>query len=135
MSAVVLGMMFAVGFAAAEPDASGRGTEAPVGAAPPTEASVNAAHPADADRGGAEVLSPPPVFTSPAAGFDAGNAALEQGDLAAAEAAYRAVIAVVPDADVYFNLGNVLWRTKAPAGAGPGNPGITTCGRSPERSR
>lgn len=117
MSAVVLGMMFAVGFAVAEPDASGRGTEAPVVTAPPTEAPSNAAHPADADRGGAAIPGLPPGFTSPAAGFDAGNAALEQGDLAAAEAAYRAVIAVVPDADVYFNLGNVLWRKKAPAGA------------------
>jgi hypothetical protein len=60
------------------------------------------------------VTTPP---ESPEAGFEAGNAALEKGDLAGAEVAYRAVLVGTPDPDVYFNLGNVLWRQGAAADA------------------
>lgn len=43
--------------------------------------------------------------------FDAGNTAYAAGDLAGAEAKYRAALqAGGIDADVYYNLGNVLYR-------------------------
>lgn len=60
----------------------------------------------------------PMALAAPADDFAAGNTALAGGDLAAAEAAYRQVLdAGVVDADVYFNLGNVLFREKQAAGA------------------
>jgi hypothetical protein len=43
--------------------------------------------------------------------FAAANAVLASGDLAAAEAGYRAILASgMTDGNVYFNLGNVLYR-------------------------
>lgn len=45
--------------------------------------------------------------------FQAANTALASGDLAAAEAGYRAAItAGAVDADAYYDLGNVLYRQK-----------------------
>lgn len=50
--------------------------------------------------------------------FATANAALANGDLAAAEAGYRAVLgAGYTDGDVYYNLGNVLWREQKVAPA------------------
>lgn len=52
------------------------------------------------------------------ADFEAANAALAAGDLAGAEAGYRRVLeAGYTDGDVYFDLGNVLWREGKHAGA------------------
>lgn len=51
------------------------------------------------------------ALAGPADDFAAANAALARGDLAAAEAGYRDLLgAGVRDADVYYNLGNVLYR-------------------------
>lgn len=50
--------------------------------------------------------------------FGAANAALAGGDLAGAEAGYRKVLdAGYTDGDVYYNLGNVLWREQKVAPA------------------
>lgn len=50
--------------------------------------------------------------------FDAGNQAYADGDLAAAESKYREALTVgAMDADVFFNLGNVLWRQEKVAPA------------------
>ena len=49
-------------------------------------------------------------------GFDTANAAFASGDIAAAEAGYRALLSEgYTDGDVYYNLGNALWREKSPA--------------------
>lgn len=58
------------------------------------------------------------ALASPAEGFAAANAALAGGDLAAAEAGYRGLLdGGVRDADVYYNLGNVLYRQGKTPGA------------------
>lgn len=58
------------------------------------------------------------AFASPQEDFEAANVALASGDLAGAEAAYRKVLdAGVTDPDVYYNLGNVLYREDRMAGA------------------
>ncbi|MFZ5480970.1 MAG: hypothetical protein ACOZNI_29685 [Myxococcota bacterium] len=50
--------------------------------------------------------------------FDEANAKLAAGDLAGAEAGYRALLEDgLTDGDVYYDLGNVLWRREELAGA------------------
>lgn len=54
----------------------------------------------------------------PEADFRRANDALAKNDFAAAEAGYRAILAAgVHDPDVYYNLGNVLYREEKLAGA------------------
>ena len=50
--------------------------------------------------------------------FAAANGALAKGDLPAAEQGYRALLAEgYTDGDLYYDLGNVLWRQQKVAGA------------------
>jgi len=71
------------------------------------------------DPSAAPSTDPGPVAsTDPAADFRAANDALAKNDFASAEAGYRAILAAgVQDADVYYNLGNVLYREDEMAGA------------------
>lgn len=58
------------------------------------------------------------ALAAPQDDFAAANAALAAGDLTAAEAGYRGLLAQgVTDGDVYYNLGNVLFRQGRRAGA------------------
>jgi hypothetical protein len=58
------------------------------------------------------------AVASPDAGFASANEALSRGDVAAAESGYRALLADgYTDGDVYYNLGNVLWRRERTAHA------------------
>lgn len=59
----------------------------------------------------------PLAFAAAPPRFAEANAALASGDLVAAEAGYRALLEDgYTDGDVYYDLGNVLWRQgKAPA--------------------
>jgi hypothetical protein len=58
------------------------------------------------------------ALASAEADFSTANAALAAGDLAGAEAGYRALLADgYTDGDVYYDLGNVLWREQQHAGA------------------
>lgn len=51
------------------------------------------------------------ALAGPSDDFASANAALARGDLAAAEAGYRGLLdGGIRDADVYYNLGNVLYR-------------------------
>ncbi len=126
MNALLLGMILSARLGVAAPDPTA--PSAPVGGAaeptvvtgtaqPSADAGGDGTAPGEALRRGAASPPPPPTFDSPNAGFEVGNTALAKGDLAAAEAAYRAVLAVAPDPDVYYNLGNVLWREKQSAAA------------------
>lgn len=66
--------------------------------------------------------------------FDAGNTAYAAGDLAGAEAAYRqALVAGGVDEDVYFNLGNVLYRQeKVPLAVLAWRRGLALAPRDPD---
>ncbi|MDP2309348.1 MAG: tetratricopeptide repeat protein [Pseudomonadota bacterium] len=58
------------------------------------------------------------AFASVEGRFEEANAALAAGDLPAAEAGYRAVLEERPDAgDIWYNLGNVLYRQERHAEA------------------
>jgi hypothetical protein len=64
------------------------------------------------------VLGAPPAHAGASEDFAAANNAFAQGDLAGAEAAYRSLLAEgYTDGDVFYNLGNALWREERPADA------------------
>jgi hypothetical protein len=64
------------------------------------------------------VLGARPAYAGAAEDFATANTAFAQGDLAEADAAYRALLSEgYTDGDVFYNLGNALWREEQPAHA------------------